>query len=109
MGNDTSLDQAILGIQAAIAEFIQGKPETWKALCSHRDDASLFGGWGGWERGWEQLGPRYDWAAARFAGGEVAFEEIADTPAMTLPARCISSGCWPDWWVSKGRSRSISA
>jgi hypothetical protein len=72
-----TLELAIAKVQAAIADFIQGKAEAWKAMCSHRDDASLFGGWGGWERGWEQLGPRYDWAAARFAGGEVAFEEIA--------------------------------
>ncbi len=47
MGSATSLDQAILGIQTDIAEFIQGKPETWKALGSHRDDASFFGEWGG--------------------------------------------------------------
>ncbi len=24
-----------------------------------------------------QLGPRYDWAAARYAGGDLTFEEIA--------------------------------
>jgi ketosteroid isomerase-like protein len=71
------LEQAIQQMRAATTDFINGKTDAWKAMCSHRDDATLFGGWGGYERGWEQLGPRYDWAAARFAGGEVTFEEIA--------------------------------
>jgi len=77
MNENGTIEQAIAMVQAAIGDFVQGKTTAWKAACSHRDDASLFGAWGGWERGWEQLGPRYDWAAARFAGGEVEFEEIA--------------------------------
>ena len=83
-GDEDELEQAIQRVRAATAEFINGKPEAWKAICSHRADATLFGGWGGWERGWEQLGPRYDWAAARFAGGEVTFEEIARYPSPDL-------------------------
>jgi len=71
------LDPAIQRMRAATADFINGETAAWKAMCSHRADATIFGGWGGHERGWEQLGPRYDWAAARFAGGEVAFEEIS--------------------------------
>lgn len=75
--DEHDLDLAIQRMRAATAAFINGETEAWKAMCSHRPDATLFGGWGGHERGWEQLGPRYDWASARFAGGEVAFEEIA--------------------------------
>ncbi|HEY7036263.1 MAG TPA: nuclear transport factor 2 family protein [Thermomicrobiales bacterium] len=71
------LEQAIQQLRTATVEFINGRPEAWKALCSHRDDATLFGGWGGYERGWEELDPRYGWAAVRFAGGEMTFEEIA--------------------------------
>jgi hypothetical protein len=71
------LERAIQQVRAATAAFINGKTGPWKEVCSHRGDASLFGGWGGYERGWEQLEPRYEWAAARFAGGEVMFEEIA--------------------------------
>lgn len=70
------LDQAIARMRSATAEFINGNTGPWKAMCSQRDDATLFGGWGGYERGWEQLAPRYDWASARFAGGDVTFEEI---------------------------------
>jgi hypothetical protein len=71
------LEHAIQQMRAATTDFINGKTDTWKAMCSHRADATLFGGWGGYERGWEQLEPRYEWAADRFAGGEVTFEEIA--------------------------------
>jgi ketosteroid isomerase-like protein len=71
------LEQAIQQMRAATVGFINGKTEAWKEMCSHRDDATLFGGWGGYEMGWEELGPRDDWAAARFAGGEMEFEEIA--------------------------------
>jgi ketosteroid isomerase-like protein len=77
MPAEDDLEVAIQQMRTATVEFINGKTDAWKAMCSRRDDATLFGGWGGYERGWEQLGPRYDWAAARFAGGEVAFEEIA--------------------------------
>lgn len=74
---DLDLDVAIDRMRAATVELINGRPAAWKALCSRQPNATLFGGWGGHERGWEQLGPRYDWASARFAGGEVAFEELA--------------------------------
>ena len=38
-------------------------------MCSHRDDVTIVGGWGGYERGWtEQVEKRYEWAAARFGG-----------------------------------------
>lgn len=76
-GDAADLEQAIQRMRAATADFINGETRAWKAMCSHRADATLFGGWGGHERGWEQLGPRYDWASARFAGGEVVFEEIS--------------------------------
>ena len=71
------LDQAISRVQAAIAEFMDGRPAAWKAVCSHQPDATLFGAWGAYERGWEELGPRYDWASGRFAEGQVSFEELA--------------------------------
>lgn len=44
----------------------------------------LFGGWGAYEKGWEQLGPCYDWASARFAGGDLTFEEIARNTSEDL-------------------------
>ena len=46
-------------------------------MYSHADEATLFGGWGGHEQGWPELRQRYEWASARFDGGEVAFDEVA--------------------------------
>lgn len=76
MSEDQELEQAILTVRAATAEFMNGRPAAWKAMISREPDATLFGGWGGHEQGWEELGPRYDWAAARFMEGEVTFEEL---------------------------------
>ena len=77
MSEQNDLELAIQRMCAATIDFINGKTDAWKAMCSHRADATLFGGWGGHEKGWEELSPRYDWAAARFAGGDITFEELA--------------------------------
>ncbi|MDQ3692454.1 MAG: hypothetical protein M3464_02335 [Chloroflexota bacterium] len=87
--DEHDLETTIQRVQAATVDFINGRPEAWKAICSRQADATLFGDWGGYERGWDQLGPRYDRAAARFVKGEVSFEELARhvTPdlASTVP------------------------
>jgi ketosteroid isomerase-like protein len=31
---------------------------------------TIFGGWGAYERGWDQVSARLDWAAARFVDGQ---------------------------------------
>jgi ketosteroid isomerase-like protein len=77
MADNHDLHDAIARVQAATSDFVNGQPDAWMAICSHRADATLFGGWGGHERGWEELAPRYAWAAARFAGGEVTFAELS--------------------------------
>ncbi|MCC7367144.1 MAG: nuclear transport factor 2 family protein [Chloroflexi bacterium] len=73
---DDDLQAAITRMQAATVGFLNGDVATWNSLCSHEPDATLFGGWGGYERGWDELEPRYEWASARFAGGQIEFEEI---------------------------------
>lgn len=62
---------------AAEQEFANGSAEAWKKLCSQDSTATLFGGAGGAERGWTQVGPRYDWAASAFAGGKVETEILS--------------------------------
>jgi hypothetical protein len=76
-GDDHDLETMIQRVRAATIAVVNGRPGPWLALCSHQPDATLFGGWGGHERGWEQLEPRYVWATARFAGGDVTFEELS--------------------------------
>ena len=35
-------------------------------MSSQGDDATIMGAFGGYERGWKDVGPRYDWAAAQY-------------------------------------------
>jgi ketosteroid isomerase-like protein len=73
-----ALKQAIEQHHSAANEVLKGKVLPWKEICSHRDDVTIIGGWGGYDRGWtEQVEKRYEWAAARFEGGEVHFENIS--------------------------------
>jgi hypothetical protein len=58
-------------------ELLQGRGGAIRACFSHREDITLFGGFGGYERGWSQIGPRLDWVAQSFAGGRCAYEIIA--------------------------------
>ena len=69
--NAGDLQTAIDTYRQAQKEFVKGNPQPFKDVCSHSDDASIFGGWGGYEKGWAaQVEKRYDWASARFASGE---------------------------------------
>ncbi len=69
-------DQVIKQMGAANQHFFAGDPAPYKACWSHTDDVTIFGGWGAYEQGWEQVGPRLDWAAARFRGGHGAIEPL---------------------------------
>jgi ketosteroid isomerase-like protein len=72
-----TFEDAVELMREACQAFINGDIGPWTRICSHAEDTSLFGGWGGWERGWAQLEPRYAWAAARFMNGEFSFEDLA--------------------------------
>jgi ketosteroid isomerase-like protein len=73
-----TLKQAIEQHHSASKDFLNGNVAPLKKMCSHRDDVTIIGGWGGYERGWtEQVEKRYEWAAARFRGGDVEFENIS--------------------------------
>jgi ketosteroid isomerase-like protein len=57
--------------RAATNEFIRGNVGPWQDHCSHANDVTIIGGWGGFEKGWaEQVEKRYEWAANRFKGAE---------------------------------------
>lgn len=72
----------------ATAAFFDGDAAPWLAMASHADDVTMFGGFGGNERGWEAVADRYRWAAAANAEGAVRVELIAchvgDTLACTV-------------------------
>ena len=46
-------------------------------LWSHADDVTIFGGWGGYEQGWDAVSRRLDWAASRFGEGHADIGNLA--------------------------------
>jgi ketosteroid isomerase-like protein len=76
---------ALAALRAALAVLTTGDPGPMKALYSHRDDATGFFGWGSYVRGWPELDPRWDWAAAQFVSSSpIRYEELAATASGDL-------------------------
>jgi ketosteroid isomerase-like protein len=70
---DNDWDSFISKCQDALGELVEGRPEPFKALWSHADDVVIMGAFGGYERGWEEVSARLDWASAGIeATGRVA-------------------------------------
>jgi ketosteroid isomerase-like protein len=76
---DASLEAFLPQFEAGTSGFINGDAELWKRHASHGDDMTLMGGWGAYKRGWDAVGPHYNWAAARFSesGATVQVEYLA--------------------------------
>jgi ketosteroid isomerase-like protein len=65
---DSSLQTFLAQWEEAQSHFINGDPTQWKQNASYRDDATVLGAFGGYEKGWNEVGPRYDWASSQFKG-----------------------------------------
>jgi ketosteroid isomerase-like protein len=77
--NDESSFRAFLPLwEQAISRFINGDPTLWKQNASQGDDATVFGAFGGYEKGWKEVGPRYEWASSQFkeSGAKITVEYI---------------------------------
>ena len=79
IAGDASSQAYLPHFEEGTNRFINGDPTLWKQNASQRDDVTIMGGWGAYEQGWDEAGPRYDWAAARFreSGAEVKVEYLA--------------------------------
>ena len=75
--SDKSWDDAMALAKKANLEVLRGNPEPIKRLYSHRDDVTVLGGFGGFERGWKEVGPRLDWAASQFSDGTYEQEDVS--------------------------------
>jgi hypothetical protein len=64
--------------------LLAGRGAAIKNAFSHRNDTSLFGGFGGHEVGWAQIGPRLDWVARSFAGGSCVYDVLASAAGPEL-------------------------
>jgi hypothetical protein len=63
--------------RGALERFVNGDAGRCKQLWSHADDVTVFGGWGGYEQGWDAVSRRLDWAASRFGEGHVDICNLA--------------------------------
>ena len=79
MGSDEDFQRAVEAVYATFAAFGAGDAAPFAALWSRRDDVTIFGAFGAYERGWAAVRPRLDWAASRFAADNptVRYEPLA--------------------------------
>ncbi|MFH0340686.1 MAG: nuclear transport factor 2 family protein [Chromatiales bacterium] len=103
---EAEIEQMQQLLLAANNKFAQGDATQLKELCSHRDDVTLFGGAGGYERGWEQVGPRYSWASANFSGGQMTSQVLATHVSADL-ACTVELERWDVRLASTGAAATI--
>ena len=77
MGEDHDFRQAVDAVYTTFSAFGSGDAAPLAALWSQRDDVTIFGGFGAYERGWVDVAPRLAWAARRFAGSQTTYEPLA--------------------------------
>ena len=78
VGDEAAFRAFLTRFEAGLHRFVNGDPAAWKAQASTATDASILGGWGGYEIG-PQVDGRYDWAASQFeeSGARVAIEYLS--------------------------------
>lgn len=73
---DSDWDRFVSRCQQALGELVEGRPEPFKALWSHADDVVIMGAFGGYERGWQQVSARLDWAAKGIKSTDRSAENV---------------------------------
>ena len=79
-----SFSAAIARLYAAMGKVANGDISDITALYSHTDDATSFYGWGGYEKGWQAVSKRWDWAGQQFKGGSVSYENVTTVVSPEL-------------------------
>ncbi len=79
-----SVESAIARLHAAMGGVANGDVGAIKALYSHTADATSFYGWGGYEKGWQAVSARWDWAGQQFKGGTVSYLNVTTVVTPTL-------------------------
>lgn len=77
MSTTETLRQAVEQVYSASRHYLAGDPAPFLACWSHAEDVTIFGAWGAYERGWEQVRPRLEWGAKRYRGGSTSFELLS--------------------------------
>ena len=72
---DSTFRSFLVEWEKAQSRFINGDPTLWKQNSSHREDATILGGFGGHgEKGWTAVGARYDWASSQYKSGDATMK-----------------------------------
>jgi ketosteroid isomerase-like protein len=79
-----SFPTALARLHQAMAKVANGDVSAIKALYTRRDDATSFYGWGGFEKGWNAVSTRWDWAGQQFKGGTVNYQNVTTVVAAEL-------------------------
>src|SRR5947209_80833 len=87
----------------ALTAVANGDPKPMTALCSHGEDISQCGFWGGVERGWAEVGPRWEWVAAQFVPGHGA---VTSTPAFLAVTGDTAYGVFMERWEGRYPNRA---
>ena len=77
---DSSFKAFMVTWEQCINRFINGDPTLWKQNSSQTDDATIFGAFGGYgEKGWKDVGARYDWASSQYknSGAKIKIEYLS--------------------------------
>lgn len=75
---------ALARLYRALQRVANGDVSAIKELYAHADDATSFYGWGGYEKGWDAVSRRWDWAAGQFGGGAVSHENVTTVIGVDL-------------------------
>jgi ketosteroid isomerase-like protein len=105
-----SIEAAVRQLHTAMADVANGDVRAIKALYSHTADATSFYGWGGYEKGWDKVSARWDWAGRQFQGGTVAYERVSlvaspeifyVTEIETYRMRAMAGMSGPTGWTNR--------
>lgn len=81
---DEAFPAALAQLRTALVHVANGDIGPIKALYSHSGDATSFYGWGGYEKGWDEVSRRWDWAGEQFKGGTVSHENVTTVVGADL-------------------------
>ena len=113
MTDGPPFEEALARLRAALADVANGDVAAIKALYAQTDEDTSFYGWGGYEKGWDQVSRRWDWAGRQFKGGTVRHEnlttvvtrELAYTTDIETFETAMDGMDEPARWVEPGHPR----
>ena len=76
---DAIWEETMKRLEQAQQKFACGDASAFKEIWSHREDVSIMGGFGGFERGWKEVGPRRPFVDLR--------KGLLDTEVVVPPRR----------------------